>query len=381
MYHHNCVSNIHRKLTRALEKEAKAKQIPCKRSRRSEEQPIVLGENKCLFCLQIDELKNLCAGGTKHASASSLDQESNISFTKRLWEEASVLEDDRVLRFLSNGTAASRELNYHNNCLTAFHNRYRDKMAKKQAEHNLAMTTEIHFRKILMYIKEQRAQGTSFFTVCTLEKMYSELLQSDGILYTPHVSRFANRLKTGLEPFFENGAEIEIRSINRSLTLCFASSVNEIIDKEYSNPVTFVQSLVKSVAPIRDAMSKVRNTFSNSLQPNCGSMSVPVELQILCSLLIDGCNPNVKGFSQCSKTVSQLVMFQYRKMSHSSSDVQSSRRHLRDRETPKPIYIGLKLFATVRSKNIIQRLHFLGISVSYERILFICNNISLNLLK
>ena len=28
VYHHNCVSNIHRKLTRALEKEAKAKQIP-----------------------------------------------------------------------------------------------------------------------------------------------------------------------------------------------------------------------------------------------------------------------------------------------------------------------------------------------------------------
>ena len=207
----------------------------------------------------------------------------------------------KMIGFCDFGTAASRELNYHRNCLTAFNKRYRDKMAKKQAEHNLAMTTEIHFRKILMYIKEQRAQGTSFFTVCTLEKMYSELLQSDGILYTPHVSRFANRLKTGLEPFFENGAEIEIRSINRSLTLCFASSVNEIIDKEYSNPVTFVQSLVKSVAPIRDAMSKVRNTFSNSFQSDCGNMSVPVQLQILCSLLTDGCDPNVKGLVSVQK--------------------------------------------------------------------------------
>ena len=44
-------------------------------------------------------------------------------------------------------------------------------------------------------------------------------------------------------------------------------------------------------------------------------------------------------------------------------------------------HIGLKVYASVRSKIIIQRLFFLGVSISYDRILSICNNIGLNILK
>ena len=81
------------------------------------------------------------------------------------------------------------------------------------------------------------------------------------------------------------------------------------------------------------------------------------------------------------KDVSQLIMYQFRKMTGYTTDVVSSRRHPTERETPAPIYVGLKLYATVCCKTVIQRLHSLGISISYDRILYICNNISLNMLK
>ena len=68
-------------------------------------------------------------------------------------------------------------------------------------------------------------------------------------------------------------------------------------------------------------------------------------------------------------------------MTGHSTDVASLRRHPIERETPAPIYVGLKLYAAVRSKTIIQRLHSIGVSISYERILYICNNISLNMLE
>ena len=51
------------------------------------------------------------------------------------------------------------------------------------------------------------------------------------------------------------------------------------------------------------------------------------------------------------------------------------------RETPLPIYVGLKLYATVRSKTLIDRLFNLGICVSYERCLEICNDMAISLLE
>lgn len=385
VYHHNCVSNICQKLKRAKDKDKKQRDpIPEKRARRSDEQSIPLGQSKCLFCKNFDDLNNLTAGGTLYATANSINAENDRAFTKKLWDRASYLEDSHVLNFLVEGTAAARELYYHKSCLTAFYNRYRDKKLKEHRDTSICSEqqwkSELHFRKILVYIKEQRHQGISVFTVKNLENMYEKYLNSDDIPYTAHITRFAERLKIGLEPSYQNSTGIEIRTIDKSVKLLFSSDVNEIIDRE-TCPSTLVQLLIGTIAPIRQAMSMVKNTFDNHFNPNCEEASVPIQLQILISLLIDGCDPNVNGFSQCSKTVAQLTMFHYRKMSKHSSDVVSVRRHPRERETPIPIYLGLKLYATVRSKTLIQRLHFLGVSVSYDRVLFICNNISLNILK
>ena len=72
--------------------------------------------------------------------------------------------------------------------------------------------------------------------------------------------------------------------------------------------------------------------------------------------------------NQPSKTVSQLIMYQYRKMTGNSTNVTSLRRHPKDRETPiTHIYVGLKLYAALRTKTVIQRLFSFGLSISYDR--------------
>ena len=108
---------------------------------------------------------------------------------------------------------------------------------------------------------------------------------------------------------------------------------------------------------------------------------MPIQFQVLCSLLTDGCDPQIKVFIQSSKTIAQLVMYQYRKMTGHSSSVTSLRRHVKERETPAPVYVGLKMYASLRTKTVIQRFFSLGLSISYDRCLSICNNISLNMLK
>ena len=130
--------------------------------------------------------------------------------------------------------------------------------------------------------------------------------------------QFAQRLKVELEPFFYCNNGVEICTIGKSVSLCFSEDVDEIVSNELQNPTTFVTSLVGLISPIRQAMYKVINTFNNSFPPDCQNVSVPIQLQILCFFLIDGCDPQRKGFSESNKTIAQIVMYQYRKMADHS---------------------------------------------------------------
>ena len=192
--------------------------------------------------------------------------------------------------------------------------------------------TELHFRKIVMHVLNQRQLGVNVFRATKVEKIYTELLLEDCIEYTPHVTCFAQRLKIELKLFFYHSNSVEIRTIGKSVSFCFSEDVDEIISNELQNPATFVTSLVGLISPIRQAMSNVSNTFNDSFPPDCQKASVPIQLQILCSLLIDGCDPQIKCFTQSSKTITQFVMYQYRKMTGHSPSVTSLRKHVKERE-------------------------------------------------
>ena len=104
-------------------------------------------------------------------------------------------------------------------------------------------------------------------------------------------------------------------------------------------------------------MAKVSNSFGGSFPPGWQLFPIPIQLQIMCSLLMDGCDPRTKGFSQSALSISQVIMHQYQKTC--SHDITAAnRRHSKHRDTPVPIYIGLKLYATVRAKTLIQKLFF-----------------------
>ena len=201
-----------------------------------------------------------------------------------------------------------------------------------------------------MHVLNQQQLVVSVFHVTELEKIYTELLLEDCIEYTLHVTRFAQRLKVELEPFFYCNNGVEVCIIGKSVLLCFSEDVDEIINNELQNSATFVTSLVGLISPVRKAKSKVSNTFNNSFPPYSQKTSVPIQLQILCFLLIDGCHPQIKGFRRLSKTIVEPVIYQYRKMTGHSSSVTSLRRHVKERETPVPVYIGLKLYASLCTK-------------------------------
>ena len=58
-----------------------------------------------------------------------------------------------------------------------------------------------------------------------------------------------------------------------------------------------------------------------------------------------------------------------------------NRRHSKERKTPVPIYIGLKLYASHLANTIIEELFSLGICISYDMCVDFSNNIAVPLLE
>ena len=130
-------------------------------------------------------------------------------------------------------------------------------------------------------------------------------------------------------------------------------------------------------------MSEVTNSFHGNFPVNCQQKSISFPLLSMCSLLIDGTGPAPNDVSQVASYVSQQIMFSYEKQSKIVQTNETSlvnRRHLKKRETLLPLYLGLKLM-TMRAKMIIQKRFLLGICISYNRCLDICNNIVVSMLE
>ena len=143
------------------------------------------------------------------------------------------------------------------------------------------------------------------------------------------------------------------------------------------------KALLKVVLPIRKQMLEVTTSFQANSPVNCQQESIPFPLLSLGSLLIDRSDATPTNFSQVALSVSQLIMFSYKKESkivQTNETSLASRRHLKKRETTLPLYVGLKLL-TMRAKTIIQKLFLLGICISCARCLDICNNIAVSMLE
>ena len=108
--------------------------------------------------------------------------------------------------------------------------------------------------------------------------------------------------------------------------------------------------------------------FTGAFLPNCQEDSLPSSLKSLVLLILYG--PNLKDQkkheTQACLTAAQVLLYNVKKRSPSRNDVKP--RHTLQREPPIPIYIGLNVHQTTRSKKLIDQLYWLGISISYDRV-------------
>lgn len=67
--------------------------------------------------------------------------------------------------------------------------------------------------------------------------------------------------------------------------------------------------------------------------------------------------------------LSQLLIFNAVKRHRDLQSDATATRHDPNREPPLPVYLGLLVHAETRKKTLVDKLHRLGLSISYDRVM------------
>ena len=161
----------------------------------------------------------------------------------------------------------------------------------------------------------------------------------------------------------------------REVLLVFNKDVGVVLRQVCkSNYDSDALHLSKVAQIVRRDMLKPQKAFEGSFTAKCQDQSVPYSLKSLVSMILEG--PSISHQTneirscndQAVLTISQLMIYnsvKHARQEHSGNVV----RHNRDRETPLPLSVGLILYAQTRQKGLIDMMHRLGISLSYDRII------------
>lgn len=186
-----------------------------------------------------------------------------------------------------------------------------------------------------------------------------------------HTTRLKERLLSHIP-------ELEAYKQGRDIFLGFkedlALAVNKVFRDDCDDEAIH---LTRSERIIRRDMLQLKSTFNGSFEPNCQIESIPTTLLSLVNMILYGPSIQTQA-SSCAKSqaglsISQLL--QYNSLVRRRDGDLKRERHNKARETPLPIYIGLTLHAKTRSRDLVGKLHELGLSISYDRVLAISTDL------
>ena len=132
---------------------------------------------------------------------------------------------------------------------------------------------------------------------------------------------------------------------------------------------SWIQSIRTIVQPIRHDIFKHKNSFDGNLMDKKQDECISPFLLSLSSMLVDR-EINIEGKrNQAALTVPGLMAYNIRIIKRPRITNRDNRHDDKEKETSINIYVGLKLYLTVRSQTLIDSVFQLCICISYDRIL------------
>lgn len=334
------------------------------------------GEAACRPKRQSTTINTLCTF-CGDMTTDLLHEFTTFNMDKTIRDMANEMCDSELLVKLSGGDLVAIEGKYHLSCLTSYRNRYRAFLRALSASSQSSISTKQAkaraFAELVMHVEGALEQGTYVFKLAELHAAYENRLKKLSVDFSTN----RTRVKGELIDYFQKYG-IQEQSDGKNVLLIFPEGMHSLL-RSVSQIDSETLQLAAVAKIIRREIFQAENSFKFGAKfpVNCQKDCLPYNLNLLISMILYG--PNLRdeenyNNSQSCLTISQLIIFNSKKRQTSSE--KSFTRHSALREPPLPLYIGLNVHSLVRSKKLVEELHHLGISVSYDRVMQIEKDIA-----
>lgn len=140
-------------------------------------------------------------------------------------------------------------------------------------------------------------------------------------------------------------------------------------------------TLSQTAKILRRYILTVESNIDGAFNDSCQKRFLPKPLKSFVDHVLQGSNINSshRHLEQSTLTISQLIVQNCVKRVR---NVTSTRKvhQSRSRKSPLGVYLGMLLHATTRKKSLIEKLHKIGISVSYQRVMDLSTSLGNNVL-
>ncbi|KAL8577258.1 hypothetical protein ACOMHN_022446 [Nucella lapillus] len=223
---------------------------------------------------------------------------------------------------------------------------------------------------------------TTSFKLSELREMYQKLMSDQGHpcrdKKEPHSTRFKDHLLNFLPEWAEFSQGNKGRKdiyISHKLKVAHELARTYMSHNGQEDALIFMRAAVM----MHKFCLQSQEPFDGSFPPNCLTASVNEEMRSFFNVVLRGPSAlhgrekiggdaNLDAREKIACNISQLLIYNTSKGTHHAVKT-AAVRHNKERETPFPLYHGLKLHGNGRDKKQIGIHHEQGISVSYNRVM------------
>ena len=285
---------------------------------------------------------------------------------------ATDLQENALLTRIEGGDLIALDAKYHLRCLTALRNRHRSLMRQRQdcsdnqkEEHKFEARA---FVELTTHVENCVEGGQLYFKLSSLREMCEHRLLDPGIGKEINKARFRDQV-------LKHFPHAQEQSDGKNVILVFEQGMQEILKQalqcDFEEDALILAKAAKLVRG--DIFESNGFKFNASFPSECQKDSVPTYLKSLVTMILVGIDLKDQSSddSQACLTVSQTILFNCKKR---TPTVKS--RHVLEYEPPLPLYMGLGVHTQTRSKKLITHMYELGLSVSYDRVVEVENQLA-----
>ena len=223
---------------------------------------------------------------------------------------------------------------------------------------------------------------TTSFKLSELREMYRKLMNDQGHPCQDKKQPHSTRFKDLLLHFLPEWAEFSKGNKGRKdIYISHKSKVADELARTFRSHTGQEDALIfmRAAVMMHKICLESQEPFDGSFAPNCLTASVNEKMRSFFNVVLRGPSAlhgreniggdaNLDAKEKIACNISQLLIYNTSKGTHHAVKT-AALRHNKERETPFPLYHGLKLHGRGRDRKLIEIDHEQGISVSYKRVM------------